>query len=446
MPQKFAGAQNKAVPERSISLPAGKVLGGTHSINAAAYVQGHASDFDDIAEELGDESWEFNKVRRFRRQLERTLDLVEFGMEQVGADEFVKTAKKALGMSYNKKPLNGKQNGIGPSYWTAEESPAGGLRVSTYDKFVKPMIHDRHDFKGKVDVVTHSMVEKLLFDPADDTKVTGVSTFNTRSNLAFEFHASKEVIISAGTYNSPKILMLSGIGPEEELKDAGVNTRIDLKGVGKNLRDHYAVATFWSLVDLPPASPFLFQQPSFNVFGPETTGPPSFQMELSGTFGSITPLCQDSVGFVKLVSSNPMEPLEIDPKVLDTPGDIDRMVEGLQTMLIPFFQSLVDQNLIAQASFSLSQTEEELRNFVINNTGTNHHPTGTCMIGAPDDDFAVVDKDFKVYGTKGLRVIDGSIFPHTPSANVNAAIMKTAMLGAHKVMDEYRSGSGKGRS
>lgn len=365
------------------------------------------------------------------------FDLVEFGMDQVGADEFVKTAEDVLGIPYNSNPLGGDQYGICPSYWTAKESDAGGVRVTAYDVYVEPILHERNSRPGQVDVVTYSVVEHLIFDPEDDTKVIGVSTYNTRSMLPFEFFASKEVIISAGTYNSPKILMLSGIGPQEHLDSLGIETRVPLDGVGENLRDHYAISTFWSLVDLPEASPFLFQQPSFNIFGPEKDGPPSFQMELSGTFGSVTPLRQDSMGSVRLQSTDPMAPPLIDPNVLGTSDDIKRLVKGLKTMLIPYFSSLVDQNLIAEASFSLSMSDDELWHYVVNNVGTNHHPTGTCKIGAPDDDKAVVDKDFKVYGTTGLRVIDGSIFPLTPSANTNAAIMTAAMLGAKKIKREY---------
>ena len=362
---------------------------------------------------------------------------MEFGKDQVGAKEFVKTAEDVLGLPYNSNPLDGDQYGIGPSYWTAQKSAAGGVRVTAYDVYVEPILQERNRRSGQVDVVTYSVVEHLIFDPNDDTKVIGVSTFNTRSMLPFEFFASKEVIISAGTYNSPKILMLSGIGPQEHLDSLVIETRVPLDGVGENLRDHYAIATFWSLVDLPEASPFLFQQPSFNIFGPEKDGPPSFQMELSGTFGSVTPLRQDSKGTVRLQSTDPMAPPLIDPNVLSTSGDIKRLMKGLKTMLIPYFSSLVDQNLIAEASFSLSMSDDELWHYVVNNVGTNHHPTGTCKVCAPDDDKAVVDKDFKVYGTTGLRVIDGSIFPLTPSANTNAAIMTAAMLGAKKIKREY---------
>lgn len=437
-PQELAGAGAGIAPKQ-IGLPMGKVLGGSHSINACAYVQGHASDFDRIAEETDDRSWKFHNLSYLRRQLENELDLHKTGMEQVGADQFVKTAEEVLGLPYNDNPLDGDQYGIGAAFWTAKQTDAGGVRMTSYDVFVEPVLQKKFDFQGKVDVVTYSVVEKLLFDSEDPTKVIGVSTFNTRSNLPFEFYASKEVIVSAGTYSSPKILMLSGIGPQEHLDSLGIETRIPLEGVGKNLRDHYAVGTFWQLADLPSASPLLFQQPSFNVFGPETDGPPSYQMELSGTFGSITPLKQDSVGTVELQSTDPMASPLINPNVLSTEDDIQRIVDGLKTILIPYFSSLVEQNLITEGSFSLSQTDDELWNFVVNNIGTNHHPTGTCKIGSSDDPMAVVDKDFKVYGTKNLRVVDGSIFPLTPSGNTNASIMTAAMLASRKLKREYRS-------
>ena len=430
-----ASLSNNYSPKK-IDLPQGKVLGGSHSINAIGYVQAHASDFDAIAQLTGDVQWEFQNTKNLRNKLELGLDLVKFGMNQVGASEYVATANDVLGLPYNSNPLDGNQYGIGASYWTGKQGPNGGIRVSSYDAFVKPFL-DKNGNGGTIDVVTYSYVEQLIFDDQDPTKVIGVSTFNTRSNLPFEFYAAKEVILSAGTYNTPKILMHSGIGPEAHLDSLGIATVVDLPGVGENLGDHYAVSTFWNRgTNLQESTPFLFQEPTFNVFGPEPQGPTSYHMELSGTFGSIVDLRAESRGTVRLQSSNPKDPPVIDPNVLSTTRDVEALVTGLKTILIPFFTSLVNQDLVTEGNFRLSQSDDELRDWVLQNVGTNHHPTGTCKIGASDDEYAVVDKDLKVFGTSNLRVVDASVFPSTPSANTVASTMTVAAVASKKIIQD----------
>lgn len=433
-PQELKGVGEEVEP-REIALPTGKCLGGTHSINACAFVQGHASDFDTIAAELGDTAWKWGATKTARHQIEKTLDPLKLGIEQIGGKEFVTASEEALGFPYNAEPLDGDQYGIGASYWTAKEGVSSGIRFTAYEAFAKPMTMP-HAKNGKVDVVTFHQVEKLLFD---GTKVIGVSCKNTRANVSQEFYAKKEVILSAGTYNSPKVLMLSGIGASDQLDTLGIETKVELKGVGDNLRDHYLAGTFWNLVDLPADDPILFQSPTFNVFGPEQNGPPSYQMEVSGTFGSITPLRTESVGTVRLGSADADTPVTIDPNIISTAEDLQLYVDGLNTILIPFFRSLVDQNLISEGNFDLNWNDEELVDFVSGNLMSNHHPTGTCKVGTSDDEFAVVDKDFKVFGVSNIRVVDASIFPYSPSGNTNAATMTIAMIAVDKIAQEYRS-------
>ena len=433
-PQELKGVGEEVAP-REIALPRGKCLGGSHSINAGAFVQGHTSDFDTIAVELGDKAWTWHATKKARQQIKKTLDPIKRGIEQIGGKEFVSASKEALGFPYNAEPLEGNQYGIGASYWTAKEGVSSGIRNTAFDAFAKPMSIP-HDKPGKVDVVTFHQVEKLIFN---GTKVIGVSSKNTRANVSQEFYAKKEVILSAGAYNSPKVLMLSGIGASDQLDTLGIETKVELKGVGENFRDHYSAATFWDLVDLPVDAPILFQSPNFNIFGPEKNGPPSYQMEISGNFGSITPLRTASVGTVRLASADPDTPVEIDPNILSAAEDLQLYVDGIKTILIPFFRLLVDQNLISEGNFNLDWNNDELVDFVLQNLSTNHHPVGTCKVGTSDDDFAVVDKDFKVFGASNIRVVDASIFPLLPSANINAATMTAAMIAVDKIVQEYRN-------
>jgi choline dehydrogenase len=432
-----AGTQNMV-----ISLPRGKALGGTHSINAAAYVQANKEDFDNIADELNDPDWNWQRTASLRANLERSLGIVELGRDQVGAEDFIATAREVLSFPFNEDPTDGHQYGISGAYWTARETTSGGRRRSSFDTFVKPLIGKPLDsaYRGSVDVVTFHQVEKLIFDPEDITRVLGVSCTNLRANIPTEFYASREVIVSAGAYNSPQILMHSGIGQKRELEALGIESKLHLPGVGRNLRDHYAVATFWNLVGLEQTAPFLFQSPSLNMFGPEWEGQTSFQMELSGNFGSCVPLRQDSQGTVRLQSNSTADPPLIDPNILSTQNDIDRLVECLRDYLLPFFKGLIAKGLLSPGNINPDASDEELYDFVVANVGTNHHPVGTCRVGT--DSHAVVDKDFKVRGMSNLRVVDASVFPKVPSGNINAPTMTAAMIAAKKILDEDSSRRG----
>jgi choline dehydrogenase len=419
-------------------LPRGKTLGGTHSINAAAYVQANADDFNDIARELGDSTWEWTATASLRSKLENELGIVKLAEEQLGATEFIRTAMSVLGFPFNREPTNGQQFGISPSFWTARQTEDGGKRRSSFDAFVLPFMDEASSGDhGSVDVVTYHHVEHLIFDPDDNSKVIGVSSVNTRANnIPTEFFASEEVIVAAGTYNSPQILLHSGLGPRSHLEDMHIETKHNLPGVGANLRDHYAVATYWNLVGLEPDTPFLFQSPILNMFGPEPTGLTKFQIELSGNYGSCVPLRQESHGTVRLQSNSPFALPLIDPNVLSTTNDIDQLVECLRDYLLPFFDGLIQQGLLSPGNLDPSATDEELRSFVIQNVASNHHPVGTCKVGPDGDHMAVLDKDFKVRGVSNLRVIDASVFPRIPSGNINAPVMTAAMIGAKKIIQD----------
>jgi|UniRef100_A0A8J9X4R4 choline dehydrogenase len=435
--QTLAGAGAGATP-KTFGIPRGRVLGGSHSINACAYVQANADDFNNIAAEVNDNMWRWRRTQRLRNKLERTIGITKLGKTQTGALDFIATAHEVLGFPFNSNPTQGDQYGISPSFWTGKESSEGGIRTTAFDAFVLPVLKSSNR-RGTIDVVTFHQVQHLIFDENDSTKVVGVSTMNVRSNVATEFRALKEVILSSGTYNTPQILMLSGIGPQAHLNDLGLATKIDLPGVGSNLRDHYSVATFWDLKNLPEGAPFLFQSPSLNMFGPEQQGQPSFQFELAGNFGSVVPLRQVSTGTVRLQSSDPMASPIIDPNVLSTSSDVDNMVDGLENYLLPFFQGLIDKNLVTTNSLSPSASAEEIRQYVIERFDTNHHPVGTCKIGSSSDPMAVVDSNFIVRGTANLRVIDASIFPEVPSGNINGPTMTAALLGARKIKLAHRS-------
>ena len=441
--QFMAGAGNATTQSsgKILTIPRGKTLGGTHSINAAAYVQANAEDFNQIAEVLDDKSWEWYKTGNFRSKLESKLGIVELGLDQVGATKYINAAKEALNVPFNSDPTNGNQYGISPSFWTARQTDDGPKRSTTFDAFVLPRMDVRAN-KPRIDVVTFHHVKQLIFDPNDPTRIIGVTCVNTRAmGIETYFYASKEIIVSAGTYNSPLLLMRSGIGPRAHLEDMGIEVKADLPGVGSNLRDHYAVASFWNLVDQPFDAPFLFQSPILNIFGPEPTGQTKFQLEVSGNFGSCVPLRQESQGTIRLQSNSYDDQPVIDPNILSTENDVNDLVECLRDFLLPFWKNVMDQNLVSPGNLNPDATDDELKEFVLENIASNHHPVGTCKVGTDDDDMAVLDKDFKVRGFSNLRVIDASVFPHVPSGNINAPTMTAAMIGVKKIKKDDGSDS-----
>jgi len=258
---------------------------------------------------------------------------------------------------------------------------------------------------------------------------------NLRTSETVVFSANKEVIVATGTYNTPKLLMLSGIGPANVLQNFGIPVVVDVPGVGKNLRDHYSAATYWQ-TSLEPNTPFAFQTPVFNMFGPEPAGPTTFQFDIAGTYGSVVPLRAKSVGTVTIKSKLPEDAPVIDPMILS--DDIITVISGIRNILLPLFKNLMTKNVIIRGITldpNRDYTDAELIEFVKNSLDTAHHPVGTAKMGAVDTDLmAVVNSKFKVRGVSGLRVVDASIFPKTPSANIHTSVVMAAL----KAVDEIK--------
>ncbi|WP_299005745.1 GMC family oxidoreductase N-terminal domain-containing protein [uncultured Shewanella sp.] len=414
-------------------LPQGKTLGGSHSINATAFVTGHRDDFNHIAREIGDQDWSWHRISKYIEQLKGTLKTITYAKEQLGAHSHIESAKKVLGFKYMKDCTLGQQNGICPTVWTGQEGEQGGIRSTSYDAFVRPLLS-----KNKVKLVslTYHRVDKVNFDINNPSRAVGVSALNTRTNIQTDFTSNKGVIISAGAYQSPKILLLSGIGPRDELEALDIPVYNELKGVGKNLRDHYGVSTFWKHENLDVKAPFLFNQPSLNFFGPEKRKATTYQFEISGGYGSVVPLKATSVGEVRLASANPEDYPLIDPNVLSTQADLEMLVTGVKDYLLPFFGDLVQKNIYSPINISPLATEQEIVDFVRENTESKHHPVGTAKVGAYNDPFAVIDHNFVVIGTDNLHVVDASVFPLAPSGNINTPVMAIALLAADKILEK----------
>jgi choline dehydrogenase len=169
------------------------------------------------------------------------------------------------------------------------------------------------------------------------------------------YTAAKEVILSAGTFNSPHILMLSGIGPKDHLEAHNIPVKIPLEGVGHNLKDQVGIGGFYPVVGYTPESPYLFPSPVFNIFGPEKEGIPTYQFLMAGGFIFIAPQHQNSVGRVYLQSNNTQDPIVIDPQYLSTKEDMTTLVKGFTDYVFPLYDDLIAKGVVSPGTFQHSK-------------------------------------------------------------------------------------------
>ncbi len=468
------------VNDRKIYLPRGKTLGGCSSTNAMAYVRGNKSDFDHWAS-LGNQGWSYEEVLPLFKKSENNQNLDELDEAYHGTDGELKVSLQhqistplaqtfidscqATGIDANQDYNGRSQKGVGHFQFTI----ADGKRQSTAVAFLKPVMD-----RPNLTVVTHAHVTQLLMD---HDEVTGVR-FKKGQSIT-EVSIQKEVILSAGAFQSPQILMLSGIGPREHLRRAGIELRHELPGVGQNLQDHlfYGVSALtkrpegmnhhlsipgqlkglWSyyrsktgpLVCSPlEAVAFLnIDEPSAEI---------NFQMHFAPiSFGegydydvydvnsyphhdgvSILPtlLHPRSRGEVRLASADPLAPPVIDPNFLSDEKDLEQLVKGGQLALdiirqAPFAAKL--GKIIAPLQHnSAADIEEHIKKSV----ETVYHPVGTCKMG--QDEMAVVDHELRVSGIGRLRVVDASIMPTIVSGNTNAACIMIAENAANMILGQ----------
>jgi choline dehydrogenase len=251
------------------------------------------------------------------------------------------------------------------------------------------------------------------------------------------------VIVCAGAIESPKLLMLSGIGAHDELKAAGIDVVVELPGVGKNFHNHVLTGVIHeALKPVPPGHQNLSESALFLRSGASQTGPdlqiafvhvPFNIIVGQGHPNSITILPgvvrPASRGSIRLASSDPTQHPLVDPNYLDDPSDLERLVQGVKIARDIFgtraFAPWVGQELMPDGN---PRTDDELRTFVRATADSYHHQVGSCKMGS--DDLSVVDPQLRVRGVTGLRVADASVMPVVPSGNCHAGIVMIAERAA----------------
>jgi choline dehydrogenase-like flavoprotein len=407
---------------RRLHWPRGKVVGGSSCLNAAIYVRGAAADFDHWAY-LGNPGWRWEDVRPVYERMEHPGPLkVLTDYELAPIHRSIIEAAAETGIPFNENYNAGELDGIAQMHLTISE----GRRQSTGVAYLEP-IAGRDGFT----LVTGAHVHRLIIE---DGRCRGV-WWESDGELQ-RADAELEVIVSAGTIQSPQLLMLSGIGPAQHLSEVGVQPLVDLPGVGENLHDHLLSPVIFSAdraIDPPAAGATPAQTHLWWRSRPGLTVPdmqpihfafPMYEEWMEGpengfTFqaGMIRPL---SRGRIRLSGRTLADPLEIDPRILSAEADLRTLEAAVE---------LCRQIGHAPALREAWGTSErypgpdvrgasELRDYVRRTAITYHHQVGTCKMGG--DELGVVDERLRVHGVDGLRVADASIMPAVTSGNTNA--------------------------
>ena len=447
--------------------PRGKVLGGSSSINAMIYIRGHKADYDEWAR-LGNKGWGYDDVLPYFKKSEH---------REAGADEF-----HGQGGELNVAPL-GEPGAVNAAFFEAgrqnqlpftddfngaqqeglgmyEVTHKGGERWSTARAFL-----DGIEGRPNLTVITGAHTEKVI---VENGRATGVNY--TTKKQPHTVQASREVILSAGAFGSPQIMLLSGIGAKEKLDPHGIEQVHDLPGVGENLQDHIDYVISY---DSPLKDNLGFSiMGSFRMIGEilryrkERKGMLASNLAESGGFlytdraepspdislvlvrakvddhgrklrlghGYSCHVCvlrPKSRGAVWLKSSDPSADPAIDPAFLRDERDMDTLVRGAhmmtQIMESPAFDDVKGKPLYVAGTTDTDKIKADIRA----RADTQYHPVGTCKMGS--DPMAVVDDRLRVHGIDGLRVIDASIMPNVVSGNTNAPTIMIAEKGADMI-------------
>lgn len=423
---------------RKVFSSRGKVLGGSSSINFMFYVRGNPHDYDHW-QSLGNPGWSYQNVLPYFKKSEQ---------QQRGASEFHGVdgelsvtdpispnvvskcfidAAIAFGYDYN-PDFNGKQQeGVGLYQLTVKD----GKRHSAAAAFLVPILD-----RSNLTVTTGALVTRLLFE---GTRAVGVEYLH--EGMLHQIRVDREVILSAGTFDSPKLLMLSGIGDAAYLQSMGIPVVVDLPGVGQNLQDHLLVpVAYQATQDLYPASTssiaevgfFLHSEgnsevaPDFQFFfGPNLFVPPGYPRPEWAFTGAVSLTRFQNIGSVSLKSLDPKDAPMFRMNYLQSEADAQKLVFAIKLMRQLLHTSFFDKFRGAElAPGAEVQSDEAIEAYIRNNCGTAWHPVGTCKMGI--DSMAVVDPELRVHGVKGLRVVDASIMPTITTGNTNAP---TIMIG-----------------
>lgn len=468
--------------DNRIYIPQGKVLGGSSSINAQAYLRGTAYDYD-TWEKMGNKGWNFDECLKYFKksesQLNRDLD-PEFhsfdGPWKIGDVQNPHLLTKKIIEAFNKElglPVSKDFNGVRyqeESVGVLQVNIANGQRHSISDAYLSPQVLKRENLF----IRTNSQVNKVIIDKSSKS-TQGIEVINPDGSIS-RIWAKHEVIVSSGTFNSPRILNISGIGDKSNLRKNNINTIYDNPEVGQNLQDHPYMGLI-RLLKNPISLDILNHFPN-NLLAlirwqikkdnelakcAEMTGyirsstakknnepAPDLQIGFiksiytdhgksshSGKYGyALGPilLSPSSKGSVKLRSNDIRDSPIIDLNIYGQNEDFERMVDGVKICKTiiegeTMSEFNADDYFIPQKG--TADSEEGFRNVIKKYSQTLYHPTSTCAMGK------VVDEKLKVKGIQGLRVVDASVMPFLIRSNTNAPTVMIAEKASDIIKQDY---------
>jgi len=457
---------------RSLQWPRGKVLGGSSALNGLLYVRGQPEDYDRWAA-LGNNGWSFDEVLPYFKKSEdneRGEDkfhgvggpqkVSDLRLRRPIAEHFIRAANE-VGIPFNQDYNGASQEGVGYFQQTA----SNGFRWSTAKSFLRPVKH-----RSNLKILTNAQVTRLLMD---GHKVTGLEY--SRGGEIHPVNATAEVILSAGTINTPHILQCSGIGDPLVLEPAGVQTLHSLPGVGKNLQDHLQIRLVFKTsertlndeLNNPLKKLKVGIQYFFTRTGPLTlaasqvviftrsnasVGRPDIQFHMqplsadkpgdgvhpfSAFTSSVCQLRPHSRGEIRINSADPMKYPAIFPNYLSDQRDCQVAIDGIKVArkiaAAPSLKNHIVEEYVPGRQF---QSDEELLQAARQYSQTIYHPTSSCKMG--QDNLAVVDSRLKVHGLEKLRIADASIMPEIVSGNTNAPVIMIGEKAADMILEDNR--------
>ncbi len=403
------------------SYSCGKVLGGSSSINGMVWVLGNKADYNGWAA-AGCTGWDFASVQPSFQALSGPIRPSNALTAQHGLSQAIVQAAVNLGYPFN-ADYNG-DNQLGVTY--TQLNVVDGLRQDAFSAFVS-----QHLANPRLTLMMNARVKRLVFD--DSKKLDRVILDSDGGEMSVQ--ASREVIVCAGTIQTPHLLMLSGIGAPEELAPHGIPVVANVPGVGKNLHDHLVSVAVRKLRQPEPASHTTTMDVNLFVGNGPQEGSPKFQVQTyymrygwgsypseALAFGLIN-LHPTSRGTVKLRSADHGDSPIIEPNFLGTDEDVAHQLEGYKLVRellgAPGLRDWVEdvEHTPGPSIASDAQLVEALRQY----SEADFHSVGTCKMGT--DDLAVVDPRLRVRGVKGLRLASAAIMPFVTSGNTNAPSM-----------------------
>lgn len=452
--------------------PRGKTLGGSSSINAMMYSRGNRYDYD-LWERLGNKGWNYDDCLPYFKKAENNevhyneyhgqggpLNVADLRSPSQIVERYIE-ACESIGVPRS-ADINGAQQ-LGITY--TQVTQKNGERYSAAKAYLTPNLS-----RPNLTVLTKATTHKVLFE---GKRAVGVEY--GKKGKRFQIKCNREVILSAGAFGSPQILLLSGVGSKQDLDKHGIKQVHELPGVGENLQDHIDLVHSYKCFDkketfgvsLSMAVQMSKALPEWTkdrkgkitsnfaeaigfLCSDEGIDIPDLEFILvvaivddharkfhasHGYSSHVTLLRPKSVGTVKLNSADPYDSPRIDPAFFSHPDDMGIMIKAWkkqhQMMESAAFDDVRGENLYPVDASDDRAIEQDIRN----RADTQYHPVGTCKMGTEDDPLAVVDKDLAVYGLEGLRVVDASIMPTLIGGNTNAP---TIMI-AEKIADQIKS-------